>query len=35
MYQQRYKQLAARFIENFKKFVTAESRDVEKAGPKV
>ena len=35
MYDQRYRQLAARFIDNFKKFDTAESREVEKAGPKV
>jgi len=35
MYNQRYRQLAARFIDNFKKFDTAESREVEQAGPKV
>ncbi|MEI6667870.1 MAG: phosphoenolpyruvate carboxykinase (ATP) [Acidobacteriota bacterium] len=35
MYDQRYRQLAARFIDNFKKFDMAESREVEKAGPKV
>ncbi len=35
MYFQRYRQLAARFIDNFKKFDTAEAREVEKAGPKV
>jgi phosphoenolpyruvate carboxykinase (ATP) len=35
VYFQRYRQLAARFIDNFKKFDTAESREVEKAGPKV
>ncbi|MCX6544762.1 MAG: phosphoenolpyruvate carboxykinase (ATP) [Acidobacteria bacterium] len=35
MYDQRYRQLAARFIDNFKKFVTAESKELEKAGPKV
>jgi phosphoenolpyruvate carboxykinase (ATP) len=35
LYFQRYRQLAARFIDNFKKFDTAESREVEKAGPKL
>jgi phosphoenolpyruvate carboxykinase (ATP) len=35
VYFQRYRQLAARFIDNFKKFDTAEAREVEKAGPKV
>jgi len=35
LYRQRYTQLAARFIDNFKKFDTAEAREVEKAGPKV
>ena len=35
LYVQRYRQLAARFIDNFKKFDTAESREVEKAGPKL
>jgi len=35
LYFQRYRQLAARFIDNFKKFDTAEAREVEKAGPKV
>ena len=35
VYFQRYRQLAARFIDNFKKFDTAESREVEKAGPKL
>ena len=35
LYCQRYRQLAARFIDNFKKFDTAESREVEKAGPKL
>ena len=35
LYQQRYRQLAARFIENFKKFVTADAREVEMAGPKL
>jgi phosphoenolpyruvate carboxykinase (ATP) len=35
LYFQRYRQLAARFVDNFKKFDTAESREVEKAGPKL
>jgi len=35
LYFQRYRQLAARFIDNFKKFDTAEAREVEKAGPKL
>ena len=35
LYFQRYRQLAARFVDNFKKFDTAEAREVEKAGPKV
>jgi len=35
LYFQRYRQLAARFIDNFKKFDTVESREVEKAGPKL
>jgi phosphoenolpyruvate carboxykinase (ATP) len=35
VYFQRYRQLAARFIDNFKKFDTAEAREVEKAGPKL
>ncbi len=35
LYFQRYRQLAARFIDNFKKFDTAESREVELAGPKL
>jgi phosphoenolpyruvate carboxykinase (ATP) len=35
LYFQRYRQLAARFIDNFKKFDTAESREVEKAGPRL
>jgi phosphoenolpyruvate carboxykinase (ATP) len=35
LYFQRYRQLAARFIDNFKKFDTAEAREVEKAGPRV
>jgi phosphoenolpyruvate carboxykinase (ATP) len=35
LYVQRYRQLAARFIDNFKKFDTAEAREVEKAGPRV
>jgi phosphoenolpyruvate carboxykinase (ATP) len=35
MYQQRYRQLAARFIDNFKKFDTVEAREVEQAGPKI
>jgi phosphoenolpyruvate carboxykinase (ATP) len=35
LYRQRYTQLAARFIDNFKKFDTAEAREVEKAGPKL
>jgi phosphoenolpyruvate carboxykinase (ATP) len=35
LYVQRYRQLAARFIDNFKKFDTAEAREVEKAGPKL
>ena len=35
LYIQRYRQLASRFIDNFKKFDTAESREVELAGPKL
>ncbi len=35
LYVQRYRQLAARFIDNFKKFATAEARELEKAGPKL
>ncbi len=35
LYNQRYRQLAARFIDNFKKFDTAEAREVEKAGPRL
>ena len=34
LYMQRYRQLAARFIDNFKKFGSAEARELEKAGPK-
>jgi ATP-dependent phosphoenolpyruvate carboxykinase len=32
---QKYKQLAARFIENFKKFETGCPPEVIKAGPKI
>ncbi len=35
LYMQRYRQLAARFIDNFKKFGSAEARELEKAGPKL
>ena len=35
LYVQRYRQLAARFIDNFKKFDTVEAREVEKAGPRL
>jgi phosphoenolpyruvate carboxykinase (ATP) len=35
IYDQRYRQLAARFVDNFKKFDTAESREVEQAGPRL
>ena len=35
LYMQRYRQLAARFIDNFKKFGNAEARELEKAGPKL
>ena len=35
IYEQRYRQLAARFVDNFKKFDTAESREVEQAGPRL
>jgi len=35
LYMQRYRQLAARFIDNFKKFGSAEARELEKAGPRL
>jgi phosphoenolpyruvate carboxykinase (ATP) len=35
VYMQKYKQLAARFIENFKKFETGCPPEVIKAGPKI
>ena len=35
VYLQKYKQLAARFIENFKKFESGCPPEVIKAGPKV
>lgn len=34
-YDKKYKQLAARFIDNFKKFMTDETKELEKAGPKL
>jgi len=34
-YDKKYKQLAQRFIENFKKFESETSQDVIEAGPKV
>jgi phosphoenolpyruvate carboxykinase (ATP) len=35
LYKQKYRQLAARFIENFKEYDTAEAREVAKAGPRI
>jgi phosphoenolpyruvate carboxykinase (ATP) len=35
LYQQRYRSLAARFIDNFKKFDTPDARELVKAGPHI
>ena len=35
LYMQRYRQLVARFIDNFRKFDGPEAREVEQAGPKL
>jgi len=35
LYTQRYRQLVARFIDNFRKFDGPEAREVEQAGPKL
>ncbi|HLF29312.1 MAG TPA: phosphoenolpyruvate carboxykinase (ATP) [Anaerolineae bacterium] len=35
VYMQRYRELAHRFVENFKKFAGPSTRDIERAGPKV
>lgn len=34
-YDNKYKQLAARFIDNFKKYTSNETKDLEKAGPQL
>jgi phosphoenolpyruvate carboxykinase (ATP) len=34
-YDEKYRQLAARFIENFKKFADDASVEVQEAGPKI